>query len=327
MGWRSVVVSNPAKLSLHNHSMVVEQAGEKVSVPIEDLSFLVFDCLHVSMTATLLSNLAERDIAVLFTDDCHLPNAVLLPYNTHFQSLKVMNTQLQMGLPKKKRLWKTIVKQKIRNQADVLRLSGKKLGEMRLRSIVERVRPGDPDNLEAYAAQVYFSELFGKGFSRNDDSFLNAAFDYGYSIIRSSLARFLVSHGFLTAFGLHHRNERNPFNLADDLVEPFRPILDAYVMEKFKKTGKDHVFGSQEKKVLVRVLHEDVRMNANGKDIGKSSLMNVSEEIVKSLYRGLLDERSPLIFPVLTGGRNESGNKEVYEDHSFFRFADNEPEV
>jgi len=324
MGWRSVVVSNPAKLSLHDHSMVVEQEGEKVSVPVEDISFIVIDCLHVSLTATLLSNLAANDVSVLFVDERHLPNGVLLPYHTHFQTLKVMKAQLALSLPKKKRLWKLIVKQKIRNQADVLFLSGKKSKEMHLRSIAERVRSGDPDNLEAYAAQVYFSELLGKQFSRNDNSFINAAFDYGYSLVRSSLARFLVSHGFLTAFGLFHKNERNPFNLADDLLEPFRPIVDAYVLEKIEKTDSDLVLGPQEKKILVKILHEDVHLDANGTDIGKSSLLNASEEIVNSLHRTLLDENSPLILPVLSGGQYEPGNKAVHEDFSFLRLTDDE---
>jgi len=323
MGWRSVVVSNPARISLESRAMVVEQEGEKVSVPVEDISFLVIDCLHVSLTGHILSTLAANDVSVVFSDDRHLPSALLLPYHTHFQALKIINAQLQMSLPRKKRLWRSIARQKIRNQAEVLIRQGKKLKGKQLLAISDRVRSGDPDNLEAYAAQVYFSELFGKAFSRNNDSFFNGAFDYGYSIIRSSLARFLVSHGFLTAFGLHHRNERNPFNLADDLIEPFRPILDNYVLEKFANIDHEQELSSQEKKILVRVLHEDVYMS-NGSDMGKSSLVNASEEIVKSLYRASLDEKSLLTLPVLSGGQDEPGNKAIYENSRFLRPADNE---
>lgn len=323
MGWRSVVVSNPARLSIESRSMVVEQSDEKVSVPVEDLSFVVIDCLHVSLTGHLLSTLAENDVAVLFSDKRHLPNALLLSYHTHFQALKIINAQLQMGLPRKKRLWRSITRQKIRNQAEVLIRQEKKAKGKHLLAIADRVRSGDPDNLEAYAAQVYFSELFGKDFSRNNDSFFNGAFDYGYSIIRSSLARFLVSHGFLTAFGLHHKNERNPFNLADDLIEPFRPILDNYVLNKFENIDQGQELSSQEKKILVRVLHEDVYMD-NGNSVGKSSILNASEEIVKSLYRASLDEKSLLTLPVLSGGQNEPRNKAVYENSRFLRPSDNE---
>ena len=227
MEFRSVFVSNPAQLSVRRGQLVIRQEEER-SVPIEDLSALLLESRAVSITTAALQELTDHGVTVYLCDETHLPAALVLPMNRHSRQLKLLKGQIAMRRPTQKRVWQGVVMSKISNQARCLSLLGKE-GAEELRELADQVRSGDPDNWEAVAAARYFPALFGAGFTRGEECRVNAALNYGYAILRGAVARHLVIRGLEPCLGIFHHSELNRFNLADDLMEPYRPLVDLYV--------------------------------------------------------------------------------------------------
>lgn len=227
MEFRSVFVSNPAQLSVRRGQLVIRQEEER-SVPMEDLSALLVESRAVSITAAALQELTDHGVTVYLCDETHLPAALVLPMNRHSRQLKLLKGQIAMRRPTQKRVWQGVVMSKISNQARCLALLGKE-GAEELRALADQVRSGDPDNWEAVAAARYFPALFGAGFTRGEECRVNAALNYGYAILRGAVARHLVMRGLEPCLGIFHHSELNRFNLADDLMEPYRPLVDLYV--------------------------------------------------------------------------------------------------
>lgn len=302
MAWRSVVITRPARLKLAQKALAVEQDDGDLRIPLDDISVLVIDQPQVSLTAQLLAACAAQQIAVITVDETHTPNGVLLPHLPHSRALQVMRKQLDMSQPRKKRLWQGIVQRKLINQADVLEWQGHDAASRRLRQLAREVRSGDAGHAESQGAQIYFRHLFDAGFNRTQERFHNAALNYGYSVIRSALARNLVAYGFLTAFGLHHKSEQNAFNLADDLIEPFRPILDAHVLAYAEPGMRERELTREDKAHIVNVLHQDVLLHPPSGPAGKSTLLAAAESVVVSLSQRLDDELTGLILPGLNLG-------------------------
>lgn len=300
MGWRSVVVTQPSRLKVQQGALVVEQDDGSVRVPLEDISVLLVENPQIILTAKVLSACAAQQIALITVGDNHHPNGVLLSHLPHSRALKVMRAQLNLNQPARKQLWQQIIKRKIRSQSSVLQLRGHHVLASRLAELSNNVRSGDTGHAEAQASQVYFPTLFGSSFSRQQDRFYNAALNYGYSIIRAALARTLVSYGFLSAFGIHHRSEQNSFNLADDLIEPFRPLLDAYVLEHFP--GEPSDLSPESKACLIGFLHEDVVLVEAGRIRGSSTVLAAIEAVVISLSQRLEDTGKQLTLPLLRTG-------------------------
>jgi len=255
MSWRSVIVGSGARLRYGQRRLVVEQA-ETVTVPLEDISVLILESSEILLTSRLLAECAEAGVAVLTVGADHLPNGVLTPFLSHSRCLKVLERQLAMDRPRKKRAWQRIVRQKILNQAVCLDLCERPDAGL-LRRLADSVRSGDPDNVESSAAQRYFSALFGPRFSRRRPSLVNAALNYGYAVLRAALGRSLAAYGFLPVLGIRHCNEQNAFNLADDWLEPYRPLVDLYVARHFADSGAE-ALSSSGKARLVSLLHHDV---------------------------------------------------------------------
>lgn len=296
MGWRSVVIGNPAQLDFHQRALRVRQDGNTAHVPLEDISVLLIEHPQVTLTSALLSALADAQVAVLTVGADHHPNGVLLPYLPHSRALKVMRAQLDISLPAQKRLWQTIVQQKIRNQAAVLARHTEADRDTRsLLAMADDVRSGDVDNLEGQAAQRYFRALWGDDFTRNQPRFVNAALNYGYAVIRAAIARSLVAYGFLPAFGVHHRNEQNAFNLADDLIEPYRPLVDAHVLRSWP-LEPERELSPKDKQQLIALLHLDIATT-----ITRQTLLAAVDSNVVSLSQWL-EHASPATFvmPMLT---------------------------
>lgn len=294
--WRSVVISQPAKLKREHFSLVIEQL-QSARVPFEDIAVIVLNNREITLTHPVLAACAEYGIGLYSTGDNHQPNGVFLPFLSHSRATRMMRLQLHLDKPQAKRAWAAIVKVKIANQARCLRLT--KCGdEARLESYASRVRSGDVENMEAQASSYYFPQLFGKGFHRKQDCWVNAALDYGYAIIRGAIARGLVAHGFQPNIGLFHRSEQNAFNLADDVIEPYRALVDLHVFNQIKThTPKEAELTSIDKAALVALLNIDVQMPR-----GNTSVLNSIEQAVESLvrlYEGA-DERV-LELPVLLG--------------------------
>lgn len=278
MGWRSVIVSKPARLSVKNRQLLLEQdEGITATLPLEDLSMVVLDTPQTLVTGALLSELAAHDVALLTCDATHHPNGVMLPYLPHSRALRVMQKQLALSLPQKKRAWQSIVQQKLCNQGTCLNKFDPGSGQF-LFEQANRVRSGDPDNREGSGARYYFTALFGVGFTREQERWYNAALNYGYAILRAAIARSLVVHGFLPAFGLQHKSQLNAFNLADDLIEPLRPLVDQWV--RANAAIDSHELRKEDKAALVQLLYADVRMQT-----GTMNAQSAIEHMVESLSR------------------------------------------
>jgi len=227
---RTVEISTPGcYVHTKDEQLLIEKDGLKVgSVPIEDLGVLILDSPQLTLTSSVMRSLAEQNVSVIFTDSKHLPSSLTIPFSAHSIQTKVLNEQIAISLPTKKRLWSAVISAKIANQARALELCGK--DGTALKEISNRVKSGDSENLEAYAAKIYWKKLFGDEFRR--DRYAgdhNMLLNYGYAIVRAATARAIVGTGLHPGLGINHKNQYNPFPLADDLVEPVRPFVDVRV--------------------------------------------------------------------------------------------------
>lgn len=295
MVWRSVVISRPAKLRREHYSLAIEQ-DETAFVPFEDIAVIVLNHREITLTHPVLSACGEYGISLFATGDTHHPNGVFLSFLTHSRATRGLRLQLNMARPLAKQTWSVIVRRKISNQAACLTLTGAE-GSDQMESYTRRVRSGDSQKMEGQAAAFYFSKLFGRNFQRGQEQWTNAALNYGYAILRGTIARGLVAHGLLPSIGLFHASEQNAFNLADDLIEPFRPLVDLYVAKH--PAPDDAELQPTDKAALVGLLNVDMATPR-----GVMSALDAIEQTVESLAR--IYERgaeSVLELPTLIGLR------------------------
>lgn len=289
MGYRIIFISNPCRLSVKQEQLIID--GQSVSkIPLEDIECIVIDNLQSTLSAYMLSKIGEYAITFLVTDSGHVPNGVYLPYARHSRHLSALQGQLAMSEPSKKQLWKQIVIQKIENQANVLKLSGVEDWGA-IADIKGQVKSGDTTNMEAVAAAKYFKLLFGNDFSRNQETIINAMLNYGYAILRSTIAKNIVAYGFEPSIGIHHKNSLNNYNLADDLIEPFRPVVDLYVKRRSKDISE---FTIKHKTELVNLLNMNVLM-----DYKSFACARAIELEIKSLSGYLMKHNNKLLLPQL----------------------------
>ncbi|HHY74354.1 MAG TPA: type II CRISPR-associated endonuclease Cas1 [Bacillus bacterium] len=227
MSWRHIIISNNGRLSVKRNQLVIQQ-NEMYTVPLQDIASILIEAEATTITTRLLSECANQKVSIISCDEKKLPNGIWLSFNQHSRQLAVLQMQLALSKPFKKRIWQAVVQQKITNQALCLEFV-KKEGMKDLRSIAKTVESGDKTNREAYAAKKYFEYLFEKGFTRRADDPINRMLNYGYAIMRGAVARVLSVYGFNMCLGLFHDNQLNAFNLADDLMEVYRPMVDLYV--------------------------------------------------------------------------------------------------
>lgn len=230
MGFRTIFIESPCRLSYKSGYMVVRKEDDVAKIHLSEISSIMLQTMQVYISAYLMVELAKSKISLVYSDEKHNPVGQALPlYGAHNVSKRIQE-QLAWGEPIKKRVWQRVVREKIRQQAAVL--ADRDLPEARvLKAAIDEVRSGDTTNREAHAARVYFQALFGQGFSRDTNCPVNDALNYGYAVLLSSVNREIVSRGYLTQCGICHHSEYNEFNLACDLMEPFRPIVDRMVDE------------------------------------------------------------------------------------------------
>lgn len=228
MGFRTVFIESPCRLSYKSGYLVVRKEDETAKIHLSEISSIMLQTMQVYVSAYLLAELAKNKISFVYSDEKHNPVGQALPlYGAHNVSRRI-SEQLDWGEPIKKRVWQRVVREKIRQQA--LLLEDRDIPEAKiLKSAIGEVRSGDTTNREAHAARVYFHALFGQNFSRDTNCVVNDALNYGYAILLSTVNREIVCRGYLTQCGICHRNEYNQFNLACDLMEPFRPVVDRMV--------------------------------------------------------------------------------------------------
>jgi CRISPR-associated protein Cas1 len=283
MSWRIIVISQRAKLDLQLGYMVVR--GENVTkIVLSEISTILIESTAVSLTTSLLAELAKRKIKVIFCDEKRNPSSELVSYYGSHDTSNKVRKQIAWGQKIKEAVWTEIVTEKIRKQKELLELKGKEEAEL-LSSYLREITWNDETNREGHAAKVYFNALFGKDFTRTEDNPINAALNYGYAIILSTFTREVVTNGYITQLGLFHDNMFNQFNLASDLMEPFRVLVDKEVLE-MKPDKMEH----EEKMRLVNILNYEVRIG------GKIQYVNNAIKIYcKSVFDALNENDSALI--------------------------------
>lgn len=278
MSWRTVVISSNAKLDYQMEYMVVRRM-DTVKIHLGEMEILLIESTAVSLTAALLSELSKKKIKVIFCDEKRNPSSELVSYyGAHDTSAKIW-TQIAWKSDVQKAVWTEIVTEKIRKQADHLAYWKLAESEM-LYGYIGEIQFDDATNREGHAAKVYFNALFGMDFTRTAENSLNAALNYGYSLLLSSFNRCVVANGYLTQLGLFYDNMFNPFNLASNLMEPFRPIVD-YKVKQINPSKFEH----EEKMEVLKILQEEVTINGR-----KEYVNNAIKIYCKSVFDAINDE-------------------------------------
>lgn len=229
MAKRTICIQNPSSVAVKNGSLAVLQDGNlKGLVPLEDIWVLIIEAHQVQLTSAALSRFVDAGIGVMICGDDHMPNGLLLPIGAHSRHAAIVDDQLAISKPLRKRLWQRIVQAKIANQGMVLDLLGS--DGSAVKGLVKEVLSGDTTNRESVAANAYFRRLLPRGTRRAGP--YTPALDYGYTVLRAGIGRTAVSGGWLVSRGIHHSNNLNAFNLVDDLIEPFRPVVDLLVVQE-----------------------------------------------------------------------------------------------
>jgi len=274
MSFRTVVITKQSKLSYKNRYLSVKSELEENYIHLSEIDTIIVDSIAVSISSYLLKELADNKINIIFCDEKHNPFGELNSfYSSHNTSKKIL-IQTNWNNKQKDELWSQIVKNKIINQALLLNKIKSENYDL-LMSYVNEVRVGDKTNREAHSAKVYFNSLFTKSFIRNANDNINAALNYGYSILLSNFNKEIINNGYLTQLGIHHKSEFNQFNLACDLMEPFRPIIDNFVY--YNQTRE---FDSKYKLDLINIF------NNNYKYLSKNYTL---KDIIKMYTKNTLD--------------------------------------
>lgn len=228
MPFRTIVVTTHSKLEYSLNYLVYKTANETKRIFLSEISTILIQSTQVSITTSLLAEITKRKIKIIFCDEKNNPSSELVPYYNNIESSKRIFLQAKRSDEIKDKVRKEIVKEKIRTQSYYLNVKGCTEEALLLTEYVNDVNDGDSTNREAFAAKVYFNKVFYEGFSRHENNDLNASLNYGYTILMSQFSRDIVSDGYITQLGIHHKNTFNEFNLACDLMEPLRYIVDIY---------------------------------------------------------------------------------------------------
>lgn len=304
MGYKSIFITHPCKLHIKNDNLVVTVEGEDNHVTLENVASIVIETPMATLTTYAISRLAEAGVSILYVDKKYNLNAITLPFHAHSTFSKIVHAQIDISKPMKKRLWQAFVKSKIINQAAVLEYFNRMGSAKTLGRYAESVKSDDTDNTEAKAAKIYWSELFENfvRLQKGAEDIRNASLNYCYAIIRSAVARSLTNAGLMSVFGIHHQNYFNAFNLADDVIEPFRPFVDIHVKLVLLRYD-DEVLTSAIKTEYVNILNLEY-VTVNGE---LSSLRTAVDLVVQSLQKCMLEKTlTALLLPTI--------NFQKYED-------------
>lgn len=291
MAYKVILIENKVDIKLKLDNLVIYKSGNEIWVPMDDISVVILDNLKINITVRMLSLMAEHNIALIVCDIKHNPLGFYCSYDNHSRMSKMIGNQISRTRGFYDELWKIIVKSKIENQAQVLELLDKSSDTViDMRKFKENVSDGDKSNREAHGAKIYFNTLMNTSFSRgNEDILLNSGLDYGYAILRSYIARLCVGYGLNTQIGIHHKNEYNRFNLVDDVMEPFRPIVDIYV---YRILNGEEYFKQEHRHKIINLLNHYIKYNNK-----KMILCNALEEYIERMSSYISGREVDLVFP------------------------------
>ncbi|WP_256860506.1 type II CRISPR-associated endonuclease Cas1 [Paraliobacillus ryukyuensis] len=260
LGWRIIHISNVDQLSLQLDNLKVKKADDEVRVPLRDIFAIVIEDLTCKLTSRLMIELSKNNILVLLCNQKYLPECIVQPVSGHALQYRQMVKQLNWGTDLKADLWKKIIQKKILNQAEVMKRNDiEKNRVFKLKELATNVETEDKSNMEGQAARIYFNSFFDENYTRSNPNYIeNAALDYGYAIVHSAIARTVVAKGLISGLGIFHKGERNPHNLASDIIEPFRPIIDYFVV----KQPPEGYLSKDYRVQLINLLHAKVVINS-----------------------------------------------------------------
>ena len=283
MSWRTIVISKRAKLDLQLGYMVV-RGDEVTKIVLSEIGTLLIESTAVSLTTGLLAELAKRKVKVIFCDEKRNPSSEIVSYYGSHDTSNKVRKQIAWKQKTKEAVWTEIVSEKIRKQKELLTLRRKDEAEL-LGQYLTEITWNDGTNREGHAAKVYFNALFGMDFTRTEDSYINAGLNYGYSILLSTFAKEIVANGYITQLGLFHDNMFNKFNLASDMMEPFRILVDQQVIQMMPTKLE-----KEEKMQLVNILNQEVQID------GKIQYVNNAIKIYcRSVFDALNEDDSALL--------------------------------
>lgn len=295
---RTLYFSNPCYLKKKDMQLIVAYPDEEkkgaIHVPIEDIGLIVLDNPHITLTNALIMSLNENNTAVISCDGSHLPFGLMLPMYSHHAFTERLGDQIGASLPLKKNMWQQTVISKISNQATLLKVNGMNTDKMEY--FIRQVKSDDSTNVEGRAAAYYWGCVFGEmsfvrhRFGEPPNNMLN----YGYAILRAIVARSLIGSGLFPTIGIHHRNKYNPYCLADDIMEPYRPFVDSLILDLINKIEPQEELSPAIKKELLIIPVIDVIIDGS-----KSPLMVAMQRTTASLAGCFSGTLRKIVYPVL----------------------------
>ena len=284
MGYRQVIIKKSEKLHFKDNQLIIDKDESSIKVPLEDISYILIEDSSTILTTRLLAELGKNAISLIVCDEKFEPTSIMYPYNYHFKQLDVFSHQLEIDDSIKNEFWNQIVKRKIENSIRVLEMTSKEEFPIsKLTEYINEITDGDSKNREGLAAKMYFRGLFGSDFIRFYDDNVNAALNYGYTIIASAIIRNLAVYGLNTYLGIHHSSKINNFNLAYDFLEPYRSVVDKFVYD-----NQDDIvlpLSFEFRKKLINLLNKEV-LHQNKKYTIEYSIGLLIKSYIKSFSSG-----------------------------------------
>lgn len=289
---KSILLENKTAIKLKNNQLQIESKTRSASIPVEDIGFIVLDHPEIFISIPAMNYLIENNASVIICGANHLPNGMFLNLNSHHIQQEIFKNQMDASVPLKKQLWQQTIIEKITNQGILLEKIENKKNEFGF--LASKVLSGDTTNMEGVAASQYWKRFFENSFKRERfGDYPNNFLNYGYAILRAATARALAGSGLLNTLGIHHKSKYNAFALADDIMEPFRPIVDEAVI-KIMQTHDEQELNTQIKAELLQILTRTVYFKTE-----KSPLMVALQKTASSLQQCYIGERKKIKYPKL----------------------------
>lgn len=293
MGYRQVIIKKSEKLHFKDKQLIIDKDNQSTKIPLEDINYILIEDSSTIITTRLLAELGKNAISLIVCDERFEPTSIMYPYNYHFKQLDVFTHQLEIDDSIKNEFWNQIVKRKIENSIRVLEMTSKEEFPIsKLNEYINEVIDGDSRNREGLAAKIYFRSIFGSDFIRFYDDNINAALNYGYTILASAIIRNLAVYGLNTYLGIHHNSKINNFNLAYDFLEPYRSVIDKFVYD-----NKDDIvlpLSFEFRKKLINLLNKEV-LHQNKKYTIEYSISLLIKSYIKSFSTGEIKLDLPTI--------------------------------
>lgn len=289
---KTILIENKSSITSRNQQLVLKSEIRESSIPIEDIGFLVLDHPEIYLSIPAMNSLVENNTSIIICGKSHLPNGMFLNLNSHHIQQEIFKNQINASLPLKKQLWQQTITEKITNQGILLQKITNKKNNFDF--LASKVLSGDSSNMEGVAANFYWKVFFEQDFKRERfGDYPNNFLNYGYAILRAATARALSGSGLLNTLGIHHKSKYNAFALADDIMEPFRPIVDekiAQIMQNYNEQELNTVIKSELLQLLTRTVYFKEE---------KSPLMVALQKTASSLQQCYTGERKKIKYPKL----------------------------